>query len=85
MFEMQNLRKLMVERYTEAHFEALLQMFDRLHDAAVLDTLPEVSTLDAQTMIGWLDDFIFTAQETIRELELNVQMAQAVQHERSNN
>jgi len=70
MIEMHNLRKLVVEQYfTEAHFEAFLQIVDRLHDASAVGKLETVSPLDARTIIGWLDDIIFTAEETIRELQ----------------
>jgi hypothetical protein len=70
MFEMQTLRKLMIEQFSDAHFEAMLEMIDRLHDAAAVNNVASVSALDARTIIGWLDDIIFTAEETIRELQV---------------
>ena len=69
MTNMHVLRKMMAEQYTEAHFEAILQMIDRLHDAAALEDVQSVSLMDKRTIIGWLDDIIFTAEETIRELQ----------------
>lgn len=72
MIEMHTLRKLLVEQYTEAHFEALLQIMDQLHDAATVNNLSAISPLTARELIGWLDDIIFTAEETIRELEANL-------------
>ncbi len=72
MIEMHTLRKLLVEKYTEAHFETLLQMMDQLHDAATVNNLSAISMLTAREMIGWLDDIIYTAEETIRELETNL-------------
>lgn len=70
MIEMHTLRKLVTEQFfTEAHFEAMLQLVDRLHDAAAVGKLETATPLDARTVIGWLDDIIFTAEETIRELQ----------------
>jgi len=70
MIEMHTLRKLVAEQFfTEAHLEAMLQMVDRLHDAAAVGRLETVTPMDARTLIGWLDDIIFTAEETIRELQ----------------
>lgn len=72
MIEMNTLRKLLVEKYTDAHFEALLQIMDQLHDAATVNNLSAISPLTAREVIGWLDDIIYTAEETIRELETNL-------------
>lgn len=69
MFDLQILRKMVEEQCTEAHLEVILQMIDALHDAAVVGDVKSVSPLDARTIIGWLDDIIFTAEETIRELQ----------------
>lgn len=69
MVDMQLLNKMLAEQYTEANFEALLQIMDRLHDAAAVGDLKNVSPLDAREVIGWLDDIIYTAEETIRELQ----------------
>jgi hypothetical protein len=67
--DMQNLNKLLMEHCTEAHFEALLQMIDRLHDAAAADCLETVSPMDPREILGWLDDIIYTAEETMREIQ----------------
>lgn len=68
---MQFLQHMLTEQYTEDHFEALLQLIDRLHDAAAAGKLGEVSPMDAREIAGWLDDIIFTAEETLRELQEN--------------
>ncbi|MBZ0308107.1 MAG: hypothetical protein K8I82_18720 [Anaerolineae bacterium] len=70
MIEMHT-RKFLTEQYTEAHFEALLQLMDKLHDAATVNNVAAVSPLTPREIIGWLDDIIFTAEETIRELQAN--------------
>ncbi|MFP4321937.1 MAG: hypothetical protein ACLFTK_05730 [Anaerolineales bacterium] len=69
MIDMRILEKIMAEQLTAEHFEALLAIMDRLHDAAAVDQLHRVSTLDTQQILGWLDDIIFTAEETMRELQ----------------
>ncbi|NJL92960.1 MAG: hypothetical protein HC915_04180 [Anaerolineae bacterium] len=69
MVDMTFLHNILTEKYTEAHLDALLQMIDRLHDAAVVGAVNNVATLDTRDLIGWLDDIIFTAEETIRELQ----------------
>lgn len=73
MVDMQILNKMLTEQYTEANFEALLQIMDRLHDAAAVGDLKRVSPLDAREVMGWLDDLVFTMEETIRELQASVE------------
>ena len=55
--------------YTETRFESLFNAIDRLHDAASSGKLGKVTNLNADEVIGWLQDIVYTAQETIRELE----------------
>lgn len=69
MVEMQLLEKMMTEQFTEIHFEALLGIMDQLHMAAAAGKLNKLSPMDVRDVIGWLDDIIYTAEETIRELE----------------
>lgn len=85
MTNMNELRKMLVEKLTEAHFEAQLQLLDRVHDAATLGTLNDVTELDKRTLIGWLDDLIFTAEETIREIEATEKVNNGWQWTGSNN
>ncbi len=54
---------------SELTLESVLQTLDRLHDAVVADNLETTCTLDRDTVIGWLEDIIYTAQETIGELQ----------------
>lgn len=72
MMDMQILQKMLTEQLTEAHFEALLQVMDRLHDAAAMGDLEKMTPMDARELIGWLDDIIFTAEEVARELQVTV-------------
>ena len=50
-------------------FEGLFQVMDQLHDAASAGILPDVTDLDPAEVIGWLRDLVYTANETIREIE----------------
>jgi hypothetical protein len=72
MMDMQILQKMLTEQLTEAHFEALLQVMDRLHDAATVGELESTTPMDAREVMGWLDDIIFTAEEVARELQATV-------------
>ena len=72
MMDMQILQKMLTEQLTEAHFEALLQVMDRLHDAAAIGELENMTPMDARELMGWLDDIIFTAEEVVRELQVTV-------------
>ena len=54
---------------SELTLESVLQTLDRLHDAVVADSFETSCTVDRDTVVGWLEDIIFTAQETIGELQ----------------
>lgn len=58
----------MPEQITEATLETILQTVDRLHDAAHAGRLLGVSPMSWQEIQGWLEDIVFTAEETLREL-----------------
>jgi len=66
---MQILSQMLTDQYTNAHFEALLQIIDRLHDAAAAGDLNQVSPLSTHEVISRLDDIIFTAEEAQYELQ----------------
>lgn len=53
----------------EVQLESILQTLDRLHDAATDDALSTSCSVDQTVVVGWLEDIIYTAQETIRELQ----------------
>jgi hypothetical protein len=59
--------RLIQAEFTEAWFETLFKALDRLHDAASGEQSPELAIAPAE-MMGWLDDIIYTAQETMAEL-----------------
>ena len=51
-----------------AWFEGVYQALDRLHDDACADRLSSLSPLGPAEIVGWLEEFIYTAQETIFEI-----------------
>jgi hypothetical protein len=57
--------------YDEVWFEKLFQAVDHLHDAASTGRLETASPVDPAEMVGWLQDIIYTAQETIFEIRAN--------------
>ncbi|NLX11857.1 MAG: hypothetical protein GXY36_19595 [Chloroflexi bacterium] len=57
--------------YDAQWFEALFEAVDRLHDAASHGRLTCASPLEPEDMVGWLQDIIYTAQETISEIQAN--------------
>lgn len=59
--------------FNEAWFEAIYAAMDRLHDAVSEESvfpgrLNLVSPVIPAEMVGWLEDIIYTAQETIDEI-----------------
>jgi hypothetical protein len=57
--------------FTDVRFESIFNALDHLHDAAASNTLGEVTNLPKDEVIGWLRDIIYTASETVNELEGN--------------
>lgn len=55
--------------YSDAGFEHIFAKLDLLHDLASEGRLIEATPLRASDVIGWLEDIIFTAEETIREID----------------
>lgn len=61
----------MPPRYSVAWFEALFDAIDRLHDDVCAGMLNHPTILAPEAMAGWLQDIVYTAQETIAELRAN--------------
>jgi hypothetical protein len=55
--------------YTDAKLDYLFAVLDELHTAASDNLLHQVTPLSEQELVGWLQDLIYTAQETIAEIE----------------
>ncbi len=55
--------------YSEARLAALLQTLDELHTAASEDRLATMTTVSKVELVGWLHELVYTAQETIAEIE----------------
>jgi len=60
--------KILQNRLTACHLETVLATLDRIHEATATDTLDAVSNLSAEEVVGWLEDIIYTAQETLKEM-----------------
>jgi len=55
--------------YSAEGMEDMFLRLDLLHDYASADRLDEVSDLSRADLRGWLEELIFTARETLREME----------------
>lgn len=55
--------------YNDARLADLFQALDELHSAASEGQLQVVTGLNNAEMLGWLREFVYTAQETIAEIE----------------
>jgi hypothetical protein len=55
--------------YNDARLDSLLETLDEIHTAASDGNLPDVTTVGKAELVGWLYELMYTAQETIRELE----------------
>ena len=60
-----------VDVYDAVWFEALFEAMDRLHDCMSDLSATKVTPIDLADMVGWLEDIIYTAQETIVEIREN--------------
>ncbi len=56
-------------RMGNAQLESLLDTLDELHDAASEGTLPQMTNMSKTDLLAWLNEVIYTAQETLTELE----------------
>ena len=54
---------------TDARLADMFAVFDDLHDAASEGELQDVTGLDNRELVSWLQELVFTAQETITEIE----------------
>ena len=54
--------------YNGTRLAGLFQSLDELHTAASEDRLPAVTPLTEADLIGWLQELIYTAEETIVEI-----------------
>ena len=54
---------------TDAGLAAVYEAFDELHNAASEGQIDEMTALNNRELVGWLRELVFTAQETIVEIE----------------
>lgn len=55
--------------FTETRFAAMVETLDALHSAASEGRVRDVSPLTHAELIGWLYEVVYTAQETLAEIE----------------
>lgn len=55
--------------YNDARLAGLSQYLDELHSAASEGQLQAVTPLSDAELVGWLQEMIYTATETIQEIE----------------
>ena len=57
--------------YTDVFLADLFKALDELHTAASENQVGALSPLSDGELVGWLQDLVYTAQETITEIELH--------------
>jgi hypothetical protein len=55
--------------YNDSRLADLFDALDELHTAASEDQLGKVTTLNNRELVAWLREFVYTAQETIQEID----------------
>ena len=63
------LRERIRRDYSAEGMEELFLLLDLLHDYASSRRLDEVTSLSRAELQGWLEEVIFTARETLREMK----------------
>ena len=63
------LRERIRRDYSAEGMEELFLRLDLLHDYASSRRLDEATSLSRAELQGWLEEVIFTARETLREME----------------
>ena len=63
------LRERIRRDYSAEGMEELFLRLDLLHDYASSRRLDEVTSLSRADLRGWLEEVIFTARETLREMK----------------
>ncbi len=58
-----------VNKSTDVELEDVFQMLDELHTAASEGTLHMATTLNKRDLLAWLQEVIYTAEETIAEIK----------------
>lgn len=61
------------DEFSRENLERIYAVIDRMHDAAMEGHAEEMTNWTAEELVQWLTEISFTADETIRE----IQMAQA--------
>jgi hypothetical protein len=65
------LKKHLHDDYSAQAMEDLFLRLDRLHDYAAADQLEDVTPLSRAELQGWLEELIYTARETLKEMRVS--------------
>jgi hypothetical protein len=65
------LNKQLHDDYSAQAMEELFLRLDRLHDYASAGRLEEVTPLSRAELQGWLEELIYTARETLKEMDVS--------------
>lgn len=57
--------------YNDMRLAGLFQSLDELHNAASEGSLQSITPLSNAELLGWLQELIYTAEETITEIRQN--------------
>jgi gluconate kinase len=66
--------------YNDKLLADLFEAVDQLHNAASEDQLHEVTSLNDRELVAWLKEVIYTAQETVEEVERRKRCTNIVLH-----
>jgi hypothetical protein len=64
------LNKHLHEEYSAQAMEDLFLRLDRLHDYAAAGQLENATPLSRAELQGWLEELIYTARETLKEMNV---------------
>lgn len=78
LHRIENLNNRLLEQLDEQHLAAILQQLDDLHTAASEGQLEQANRMSKREMAGYLREIIYTAQETLDEIERNHQPSPVV-------
>lgn len=68
---------LVYKEVADMRLDTVLDVMDELHEAAADNRLPQVTTMSKADLLGLLHEIIFTAQETLHELENQTEISEA--------
>ncbi len=81
---MERHRRIFISEFDNRGFERISVQLDRLHDLASEGHLTEATPLAPADVVEWLKEIIFTAQETVREIDAHTARLQKFTEDQAN-